>query len=276
MKFRITISVLVVICLFVNPAFVQSRSVLNGDVTIDLEVVPMQEGFVSLKGKTNLPTGTELMLSVKEKMKGGFYGQAHASINADGTFLTEVFGPKGGLQHGVYTAEVLVPSPEVQSGSVRKIIGSAGENMTGPLAKVEDLWGLKAVIVSTKKEFTLGKIQAQKQREIDAEKATSKLKYDTCKLLEQLLTFKDNADFKSWGFSTHGPYCKWLEATQTLRDANPKGVSNPIPIEVRIAPGQLVQLGFDYMRNNKDTRFTKQVLPEVMNAIDYGRYLENK
>ena len=245
---------------------------LDGDVTLTLNVTKQPDKRVQLKGTTNLPPGTKLMLSVSEKMEDGFLGQSSCFVSNDGTFESEAFGPKGGLKDGRYVAEATMPIPSVQSAEVKRVIGSKGENLSGPLVEK----GRFGVTLSQQAEFAIGENAdaAQAERKSDAEAATAALKKSVCELLEQLLKFKDEPKFKEYGFGTGGPYNKWLKSVEALRDSTPTG-QHPIPLLVRTAPGDLLMMGMDYMRKG-ETDYTRQMLPELKKTIDFEAYLDAK
>lgn len=248
------------------------RQPLDGDVTITLTASELPDGRIRLHGTTNLPASTTLMLSVAERMEGGFIGQTKCSVAADGSFSSEGFGPSSGLEDGLYIAEVVMPIPSVQPDDARRVIGDNGENLTGPL--VEN--GAFGVTISTKKEFTVGgakAVQAQKQRAKDAEESTAKLQFALSVQLERLLAFKDREDFRTFGFAKGGPYHEWFMAVQALRDSQPIGLTHPVPFLLRVAPGDLLMLGMEYMKKQPDTGYIRQVLPELQQTIDYAEYL---
>ncbi len=136
------------------------RKPLGGDVTIKLHVTDLADHRVRIQGTTNLPTGTELMLSVDERAEGGFHGGSKCSVLADGSFQSELFGPANGLDEGAYVAKVLMPIPRVQPDHVRKIIGENGEKLTGPLVES----GKIGITVSASQEFTIGDAQASERQ----------------------------------------------------------------------------------------------------------------
>lgn len=251
------------------------RRPLDGDVTIDVNVTELPGRRIRLNGTTNLPTSTNLMLSVEERMQGGFRGQSKCSVASDGSFDSEAFGPHGGLKDGLYVAEVMMPIARVQPDNVKKVIGENGENLSGPL--VEN--GSFGVTLSAKKEFTIGgaqAAQAQQQRAKDAEESITKLKSDVCVQLERLLAFKDKQDFKTYGFGKGGPYHKWLTDVEALRNSQPKGATHPVPLVLRAAPGDLIMLGMEYMQKQGETDYTRQILPELQQTIGYADYLTTK
>lgn len=107
-------------------------------------------------------------------------------------------------------------------------------------------------------------------------KAIDQLKKDVCVQLERLLAFKRNPDFKKYGFGRGGPYHKWLTDVEALRDAQPKGFKHPIPLALRAARGELMMLGMEYMQKQKETEYTREILPELKATIHYAAYLANK
>jgi hypothetical protein len=260
---------IMLVCLTGN-AFLMSA--LADNVMLTLEVAKLPDNRVRLSGKTNLPPGTKLMLSVQEEIGGGFYGQSSCSVSDKGEFNSEAFGPSGGLKDGRYVAQAMMPIPAVQSSAVKEIIGKNGENLTGSLVKKGEL----GVTVSKQTEFGIGASPdaAQAERKKQTEIASAELKKKLCIYLEQLLKFKDEPQFKELGFGRGGPYSKWLESVQALRNAPSTGAL-PLPLDLRAAPGTLLVLGMKYMEKD-ETEYTRETLPELKETIDYAAYLENK
>jgi hypothetical protein len=94
-----------------------------------------------VKGETNLPDGTELMVTVSRKESS--YSAQDKVVVAGGKFQTVSFSQKGNdLNPGRYSVEVLMPYPGVQSQGVRSVVGERGEKLTGPLVKQEALGSL--------------------------------------------------------------------------------------------------------------------------------------
>ncbi len=241
-----------------------------------LNVTEMPDKRVRLNGTTNLPSGTKLMLSVQEKMDNGFLGDSSCSVSPDGGFEFEAFGPRGGLKDGRYVAEVTMPVAAVQPAAVKKVIGKNGEKLTGPL--VEN-WSF-GVTVSQQKEFTIGVMPdaAQAERKQQTEADTAALKRQLCIYLEQLLEFKDEPQFKKYGFGRGGPYNKWLKDVEALFHAQPRGF-HPIPLLLRAAPGNLMMLGMDYKDSRlrtSESDYSRQILPEIKDTIDFDAYLAAK
>jgi len=251
------------------------------DATLTINVTKLPDNRICIIGKTNLPLGTELMLSVEEKMNNGFFGQSSCVVSDKGTFNSEAFGPKGGLKNGRYVAEVLMPIPAVQPVAVKEIIGRNGENLTGKLINKDEF----GITVSQQTEFTIGTApdKAQADRKKQTEKSTSILKRQLCIYLDELLSFKDDPEFKQWGFSNHGPYGEWLKSVEVLQQAQPIG-NHPIPLVLRAAPGDLLMLGMSFMHiaapthtgmRESNTRYIRQMLPEIKDTIDFNSYLQN-
>lgn len=261
---------------FVQPVATKSKaSPLNEAVTIEIDVNVLPDRSVEMRGKTNLPLNTNLMLSIEGREPGGFLGQSKCVVSSDGSFESETFGSRRGLPDGVYVASVVMPIPRVQPPDVREVIGEGGERLSGPLIKRES----SGVTASADKEFTVGgegARQAQQERARDAEVSISKLKLDVCVQLERLLQFKDAQDFKRVGFGRGGPYFKWLSDIEALRDSQPRGANHPIPFELRAAPGDLLTLGFEYMQKDAETEYGRRMLAELKETIEYEKYRSSR
>ena len=135
---------------------------VDPETTLEFEVSVSKDKFASFRGKTNLPKGTALMLSVDDTGLG-FSGSKHCTVSEDGNFEATRIGPVGGLKDGLYTASVVMPYLRVQPSEVKAFLGSKGEILNGPLV-TEDEWGR---IVRLDKEFGVGDgdpVLKQKQR----------------------------------------------------------------------------------------------------------------
>jgi len=85
-------------------------------------------------GKTNLPEGTDLMVSIKRK-KSAYHGQIKVQVSR-GEFWAGPFTQKGSaFNPGTYTLEITVPFAPSQPASVQSQIGDHGEKLQGPLVK---------------------------------------------------------------------------------------------------------------------------------------------
>lgn len=76
-------------------------------------------------GSTNLPDGTELMVTVARK-EIGYMAQDKARVS-EGKFQAGPFSRRGaGLSPGNYNLEVLTPYAAVQPAAVRAVMGNKG------------------------------------------------------------------------------------------------------------------------------------------------------
>jgi len=121
------------------------------EVSISVQHAILPDGRVQVYGKTNLPVGTELMISVREKVASGFYGQSRCTVTGDGAFRSESFGRADGLPKGVYEANVVMPIVRLQPRGTRHVVGENGEKLAGPLV-TRDALGVSA---RSSAEFTL-------------------------------------------------------------------------------------------------------------------------
>ena len=117
--------------------------------TIKVDVESPQRPVIS--GQTNLPNGTELMISISRN-ESNFSAQDRVKV-AGGKFRTVQFSQKGAdFNPGKYKVEVLMPYPPIQSQAVREVIGEHGEKLSGGLVKHESLGNL----VKYTQEFEVG------------------------------------------------------------------------------------------------------------------------
>ncbi len=104
-------------------------------VTMDLKEI-VESGKVGIEGTTNLPDGTELLVSLSND--SDFRAQANTTVH-NSSFKTEQFSNKGeALESGSYNVDVTMPIASVQSEDVQKIIGASSENLKGDLVKDDD------------------------------------------------------------------------------------------------------------------------------------------
>jgi hypothetical protein len=123
------------------------------DVFIELTVDLGNGNRPVLVGRTNLPDGTLIMLSVdNHKYVDEFFMASDKATVENSAFRSAAFGPDSGLPEGKYNASAAMPIPEVQPSSVRAIIGQYGENLKGPFVKEDDV----GITVSVDKEFQIG------------------------------------------------------------------------------------------------------------------------
>lgn len=83
-------------------------------------------------GRTNLPDGAELMLTLT-RPESGFMAQTKMSV-ASGAFVTERISQGGSpLNPGTYKLEISMSLAVLQPAAVRAVVGEHGERMSGPL-----------------------------------------------------------------------------------------------------------------------------------------------
>lgn len=102
----------------------------------------------SIVGKTNLPNGTQLMISV-ERPENGYGGDAKALV-INGEFEAGPFMiHRGSLTPGSYSVSVILIEPSTQLQHVKEIIGANGKKLTGNFVKIYSS-GNKGVVYKTK------------------------------------------------------------------------------------------------------------------------------
>lgn len=238
------------------------------EVLLTLVVSTLSQNRVRLSGKTNLPPGTKLMLSVREDIEDGFFGQFSCLVSANGEFESAIFGSASGLTDGLYIAEALMPIAAVQAPDVQEEIGAFGEHLEsrrtykrGSLVKNEKF----GVVVSRDAAFTIGASPhaSQRERTKSSKDAAAMYGLQLCDYLDELLEFKEHIKFAEYGFGVGGPYNKWIKGVESMQNGE-----GSIPIRLRVAAGDLLILGVEYLRNGNTERAGK-VLSELKKAIDY-------
>ncbi len=116
----------------------------------------------TVTGKTNLPIGTILMVSLRRTVTK-YYAEANATVGPHGCFMAGPFTQDHSpINAGRYEVEVTMPVSSVQPEAVQNIVGHAGENMTGPSVRRFDGLGK---MVEYRTSFTLGRPAARKDAE---------------------------------------------------------------------------------------------------------------
>lgn len=132
-----------------------------------------------LNGQTNLPNGTELMITISRK-ESNFSAQDKVKV-AGGKFRSQRFSQKGtDLNPGKYKVDLVMPFAAGQSQSVRSILGDHGEKLTGPLVKHEKL-GNYLRYVSTFQVGASSDSKADKAAREQERKDKEKWIRDSCK-----------------------------------------------------------------------------------------------
>lgn len=126
---------------------------LNQGVALEFSIDLTDGTHPIVAGKTNLPDGTLLMISIENSSPFEPIVDDKVSVN-NGSFTSGIFlsAIEEGLPPGRYVADVVVPYPRVQPAKVRAIIGENGEHLTGPLVERYEA----GATVSVKKDFQVG------------------------------------------------------------------------------------------------------------------------
>lgn len=120
--------------------------------TVTISAKVEGDGRPTVIGATNLPDGTELMVTIR-RPESRYMAQDKARTS-NGAFRAGPFSQKGGsLNPGVYTVEISSPIAAVQPPAVRSVIGHEGANLQGPLAKRSTFGGK---VVEYQMSFTVG------------------------------------------------------------------------------------------------------------------------
>ncbi len=115
---------------------VAASSKIEVDFSIEARA---DNGRVQFSGKTNLPSGMELMIALGNP-NISYAAQDKVKVS-NGTFTTATFSNKGSaLPPGTYSLSIQSPMASVQPQSVRDVIGARGGNLTGPFVKYDEKW----------------------------------------------------------------------------------------------------------------------------------------
>jgi len=117
-------------------------------VWLEVEVEVPSDGRPMVDGRTNLPDGTMLVVTLEGE--DDFTTQDIASVR-DGAYSAGPFGPDEGMGSGDYAARVAMSLPRSQPDAVKAVIGEGGERLVGD-AVIESDMGVK---VETTQEFTV-------------------------------------------------------------------------------------------------------------------------
>lgn len=113
----------------------KARQELAAGVDLRIETQLSSSRQATVRGSTNLPPGTDLIVSVVKDGGDGFQGQEDISVGADGKFQVGPFGPEKGLGDGKYRAWVVMVLPRDQPDSVRRAIGEDGKHLKGSIVR---------------------------------------------------------------------------------------------------------------------------------------------
>ena len=129
-----------------------SVSMAASAVTITISARTDGSNTPLIYGNTNLPNGTELMVTISRKASS-YMAQENITVT-DGHFRAGPFSKNNAALHldthsinnaalnpGTYTIEVSSPGAMAQPSSVRMVIGEDGGKMQGPYARRSEFYG---------------------------------------------------------------------------------------------------------------------------------------
>jgi len=212
------------------------------DVAVQVEAQLNADSRVVVKGKTNLPQGTKLLISVSHAATGDIYGQADCTVDAGGVYRTVPIGPTSGLLEGDYSADVTMPTANTQPVSVQKVIGDKGQNLQGKLV-TEDVFGLGPAI-ETQQRFAVGGGGAlagyTQEGELVQIKSMRSLMTNIASRLDMWADYRFSSysenekqkamwvDFVHWFNGTHGALMKQVDAMPSASVAVRMSVGMPL------------------------------------------------
>ena len=147
-------------------------------------------GKPTITGRTNLPDGIELMISITRK-ESQYMAQDKVKVK-DGAFRSTEFSQKGNpLNPGKYVIGVVMPVAAVQPPNTWPVIGNEGAKLEGALVKKNSFGGK---IVELKTPLVIGSGQASAEQDKKAREQEQKDRHewwlrsctDTCKMTQAL------------------------------------------------------------------------------------------
>ena len=224
---------------------------MSSPVIIDMTYTLRPDFRVEVSASTNLPEGTEMLLSVGDNdIEAGFLGQDKAVVGDKNIS----FKPVGPLPNGNYVARLVVPIPRVQPKTVQAIIGSDGEYLKGELVEDGDFG-------KTIRQEVFFSVEGSSPSPAIEMKA---LKKDYADTYAALLQFKDNPDFWQYGFGRGGEYYDWLKHVQALD----KKYSSQLCLKTGLLFGNLSVMGLEYRRSQgAETQVTQSFRKDIEKAL---------
>jgi len=121
------------------------------EVTMETEVVISDLKTLQIKGKTNLPDETEVMIHLSCPEMN--YSAGDKAVVMNGQFESSSFSdakrPLHRLGDGQYVVEISTPTVDVLDASVKKVLGEGGRNMTGKLIVFDEVLGNRMICSKT-------------------------------------------------------------------------------------------------------------------------------
>lgn len=245
---------------------------LQDDVSITLKVSELPSRHSRIEGTTNLPSGTNLMLGVKERVPGGFNGSSKCVVADDGSFESESFAPNDGFPDGIYFATVLMPISRVQPDSVKRIIGNSCEYLSGPLVHQDSI----GVTASTESEFSISDTSARSSQHKRTREMLSFLKRVRTELTsthKELVNHSpylesENLDDKSrWGSFARQFTVRIQEIRSEIDEAFP-ATANEARFHAGLAAGNLLSVFLDTVASGRSTESATEQYRESLDDLD--------
>lgn len=148
-------------------------------VQLNAEASLTTDRKILIKGMSNLPDGSALLVSVSNATTG-FMATDDSKV-LEGTFSAGPFGPDTGIATGDYIIEIVMTGLDWQPNNVKTAIGNNGERLSGPLVK-EDSWGSKTVEYSF--PYLVGSQLVIQQEDNEHQELVSGIKKTIKELLE--------------------------------------------------------------------------------------------
>lgn len=215
-------------------------------ITFAISVEKNPDGKVSIKGTTNLPDDTGLMVNLKNQLNN--YSAQDTPNVTDHAFKTEFFSDHGSaLPSGTYRVEITVPIANVQPASVRALFGEHGENLSGPYVKKSETFR-DDNIVEYSQEVTIGETGSTNTAPLTAVPKRQQREEETQTQI-QFSSGSTGYDWKRASTSYKIEYCSLLATT--LQSRTPK------------ATGQYLYEALDSFYASEDPNILKQKIVEI-------------
>jgi len=152
MKHAFSIILVMLFGLFLTACSEENDAQLSGlpmsePVQLSAAISSSSGDRVVVKGASNLPDRTQLLISLENKSVD-FQAEKKVVV-MKGAFSVTLAAPKDGLKAGSYRLETVMPVAAGQPENVQIVIGNQGQHLSGPLVK-DISWGGRIVeVVST-------------------------------------------------------------------------------------------------------------------------------
>ena len=121
------------------------------EVTMEAKATISDLKTLQVKGKTNLPDQTDVMIHISCPENG--YEAGDKAVVMGGSFESSSFSnskrPLNRLEDGQYIIEITTPTVQVLDSSVKKVLGEDGKNMTGKLIQFDSILGNRMIYTTS-------------------------------------------------------------------------------------------------------------------------------